>query len=140
MQNINKSRRQQLWRPAGATLLAMAAIVPAASAADQSTLSGDWGGARTRYREAGVNLRGDYVSETFANVSGGLKRGSLGPVNFDNAVAYYVLVALLAFGVLYLIVRVVRSPFGHVLVAIRENQLRATFQGYPVDQIGRAHV
>lgn len=78
MQNINKSRRQQLWRPAGATLLAMAAIVPAASAAsaaDQSTLSGDWGGARTRYREAGVNLRGDYVSETFANVSGGLKRG-----------------------------------------------------------------
>jgi len=28
----------------------------------------------------------------------------------------------------------VRSPFGHVLMAIRENQLRATFQGYPVDR------
>ena len=27
-----------------------------------------------------------------------------------------------------------RSPFGHVLVAIRENQQRATFQGYPVDR------
>ena len=27
-----------------------------------------------------------------------------------------------------------RSPFGHVLVAIRENQLRATFQGYPVER------
>ena len=65
---------------------------------------------------------------------GGLKRGSLGPINFDNSVAYYVLVALLAFAVLYAIVRVVRSPFGHVLVAIRENQLRATFQGYPVDR------
>src|SRR5262249_52122658 len=30
--------------------------------------------------------------------------------------------------------RLVRSPFGHVLVAIRENQLRATFQGYPVER------
>jgi ABC-type branched-subunit amino acid transport system ATPase component len=29
---------------------------------------------------------------------------------------------------------VTRSPFGHVLVAIRENQLRASFQGYPVDR------
>jgi ABC-type branched-subunit amino acid transport system permease subunit len=32
------------------------------------------------------------------------------------------------------LLRVTRSPFGHVLVAIRENQLRATFQGYPVDR------
>jgi ABC-type branched-subunit amino acid transport system ATPase component len=30
--------------------------------------------------------------------------------------------------------RVTRSPFGHVLVAIRENQLRAMFQGYPVER------
>jgi len=29
---------------------------------------------------------------------------------------------------------VTRSPFGHVLVAIRENQQRATFQGYHVDR------
>ena len=28
----------------------------------------------------------------------------------------------------------VRSPFGHVLVAIRENQQRATFQGYDVER------
>ena len=77
MQFINESRRQPIWRPAGcATLLAMAALAPMASAADESTLTGDWGGARTRYLDAGVNFRGDYVSETFANVSGGLKRGS----------------------------------------------------------------
>jgi len=77
MQFINESRRQHIWRPAGcATLLAMAALAPMASAADESTLTGDWGGARTRYLDAGVNFRGDYVSETFANVSGGLKRGS----------------------------------------------------------------
>jgi porin len=66
-----------MWRPAGvAALLAMAALAPAAAAEGASTLTGDWGGARTRYAEAGVNFRGDYVSETFANVSGGLERGS----------------------------------------------------------------
>jgi ABC-type branched-subunit amino acid transport system permease subunit len=65
---------------------------------------------------------------------GGLQRGRIGPVDFDNAHAYYVLVALIGLGVLYVLLRVVRSPFGHVLVAIRENQLRTTFQGYPVDR------
>ncbi len=64
---------------------------------------------------------------------GGLQRGSLGPIDLDNAYAYYVLVAVAGLAVLYGLHRVVRSPFGHVLVAIRENQLRATFQGYPVD-------
>jgi len=53
---------------------------------------------------------------------GGLKRGSFGPVNFDDALVYYTLVALIAFGVLYALLRVVRSPFGHVLVAIRETR------------------
>jgi porin len=78
MQLKNESRRQRMWRPAGcATLLAMVTLAPAAAwADDQSTLTGDWGGARTRYLDAGVNFRGDYVSETFANVSGGAKRGS----------------------------------------------------------------
>jgi len=77
MQVINESARPSMWRPAGcAALLAMVALAPMASAADESTLTGDWGGARTRYLEAGVNFRGDYVSETFANVSGGLQRGS----------------------------------------------------------------
>ena len=41
---------------------------------------------------------------------------------------------ILAGSVLYVLLRVTRSPFGHVLVAIRENQLRATFQGYPVER------
>jgi branched-chain amino acid transport system ATP-binding protein len=41
---------------------------------------------------------------------------------------------VLCLGVLYLLLRLVRSPFGHVLVAIRENQLRANFQGYPVER------
>jgi ABC-type branched-subunit amino acid transport system ATPase component/ABC-type branched-subunit amino acid transport system permease subunit len=65
---------------------------------------------------------------------GGLQRGSIGPIDLDEARAYYVVVALIGLGVLYVLLRVVRSPFGHVLVAIRENQLRATFQGYPVER------
>jgi len=83
----NATRRLRNWRPAGCTaLLAMAALAPACALADErdapappagaATLSGDWGGARTRYLDAGVNFRGDYVSETFANVSGGRARGS----------------------------------------------------------------
>ncbi len=61
---------------------------------------------------------------------GGLQRGSLGPINLDNGYVYYVLIALIGLGVLYVLLRIVRSPFGHVLVAIRENEQRATFQGY----------
>jgi branched-chain amino acid transport system ATP-binding protein len=69
---------------------------------------------------------------------GGLKRGSIGAVSLDNALAYYVVVALIGLCVLYALLRLVRSPFGHVLVAIRENQQRATFQGYPVERYKHA--
>jgi branched-chain amino acid transport system ATP-binding protein len=65
---------------------------------------------------------------------GGLKRGSIGVLGLDNTLNYYIVVALIALAVLYVLLRLVRSPFGHVLVAIRENQLRATFQGYPVER------
>jgi ABC-type branched-subunit amino acid transport system permease subunit len=48
-------------------------------------------------------------------------------------------------GVLYVLLRLVRSPFGHVLVAIRENQLRAspglsgrTLQARCVRDLGRS--
>ncbi|WGD50027.1 branched-chain amino acid ABC transporter ATP-binding protein/permease [Bradyrhizobium sp. CB1650] len=65
---------------------------------------------------------------------GGLKRGDIGPIDLDNALNYYALVAGLGLIALYVLMRLVRSPFGHVLVAIRENQLRASFQGYPVER------
>jgi ABC-type branched-subunit amino acid transport system ATPase component/ABC-type branched-subunit amino acid transport system permease subunit len=65
---------------------------------------------------------------------GGLKRGGFAAIPLDNGLVYYAFVALIALGVLYVLLRVTRSPFGHVLVAIRENQQRATFQGYDVDR------
>jgi branched-chain amino acid transport system ATP-binding protein len=65
---------------------------------------------------------------------GGLKRGSIATFSLDNMLTYYITVALIGLGVLYALLRLARSPFGHVLMAIRENQLRATFQGYPVER------
>jgi ABC-type branched-subunit amino acid transport system ATPase component/ABC-type branched-subunit amino acid transport system permease subunit len=65
---------------------------------------------------------------------GGLKRGGIAAVPLDHGWVYYGFVALIAFGVLIVLLRVTRSPFGHVLVAIRENQQRAMFQGYDVDR------
>ena len=47
---------------------------------------------------------------------GGLKRGSIGPFSLDNALNYYIVVSVLCLGVLYLLLRLVRSPFGHVLM------------------------
>ncbi len=65
---------------------------------------------------------------------GGFDRGSFLSFNLDDGVTYYCFVAIVGILVLLAHLRLVRSPFGHVLVAIRENQLRATFQGYPVQR------
>ena len=65
---------------------------------------------------------------------GGIERHSLGPLDLDGHFTYYAFVALVAFAVLYALLRFVRSPFGHVLVAIRENEQRATFQGYDTNR------
>jgi ABC-type branched-subunit amino acid transport system ATPase component/ABC-type branched-subunit amino acid transport system permease subunit len=65
---------------------------------------------------------------------GGIERGSLGPIDLNSHLNYYIFTAVIGFGVLYFLLRIVRSPFGHVLVAIRENQQRATFQGYDIDR------
>jgi branched-chain amino acid transport system ATP-binding protein len=65
---------------------------------------------------------------------GGLKRGSIAGFSLDNALHYYIVVAAVSLAVLFLLLRLVRSPFGHVLMAIRENELRARFQGFPVER------
>ena len=65
---------------------------------------------------------------------GGIERQSLGPLDLDDHFTFYAFVAVIAFAVLYAMLRFVRSPFGHVLVAIRENEQRATFQGYDIDK------
>ena len=67
---------QRLGAAAGLAAALACAVSPAlAQSADRATLTGDWGGARTRAADAGVTFRGDYVSETFSVLDGGLRRG-----------------------------------------------------------------
>lgn len=58
----------------------------------------------------------------------------LGVIDLRNDVAMYHLVLALTLGALWLIHRVVHSPFGHVVVAIREHEPRARSLGYPVER------
>ena len=75
---------------------------------------GDWTGG-----ENGVQLSG---------------RGNLFGIPLENDVAfYYAVLAVAALGT-YLVVRVVRSPFGAVLNAMRENEQRAIALGFRVDR------
>ena len=65
---------------------------------------------------------------------GGIVRPAIGPINLDDSLVYLAFVSVVGFGVLYLLNRLIRSPLGHALVAIRENEQRATFQGYNTDR------
>lgn len=61
-------------------------------------------------------------------------RGTLFGLGLENDVAfYYAVLAVAALGT-YLVVRMVRSPFGAVLGAMRENEQRAIALGYRVDR------
>jgi branched-chain amino acid transport system permease protein len=64
----------------------------------------------------------------------GVPRGHLfGAISLRPDMAMYVLVAVVFVLVFLLIYRIVHSPFGQVLKAIRENEARATSLGYRVD-------
>jgi branched-chain amino acid transport system permease protein len=64
-----------------------------------------------------------------------IPRGHLfGLVDLRSDTALYYLVLVLSLGGMALIHRVVFSPFGHVVVAIREHEPRARSLGYPVDR------
>jgi branched-chain amino acid transport system permease protein len=75
---------------------------------------GDWTGG-----ENGVQLNG---------------RGTLFGISLENDVAFYYAVLVIAALGTYLVVRVVRSPFGAVLGAMRENEQRAIALGFRVDR------
>ncbi|MEO8629586.1 MAG: branched-chain amino acid ABC transporter ATP-binding protein/permease, partial [Betaproteobacteria bacterium] len=62
----------------------------------------------------------------------GLKLHRLLAVDVADQRVFYFVVATIVFLVACLVWRVVHSPLGSVLVAIRENELRTRFTGYPV--------
>jgi len=64
-----------------------------------------------------------------------IPRGTLfGFIDLRDDRALYHLVLALTLGGLWLIHRVVHSPFGHIVVAIREHEPRARSLGYPVER------
>jgi len=65
---------------------------------------------------------------------GGIRRPFFAGVNFDASLPYYALVAAIAFVVVAVLWRFHNSPVGSVLVAIRENEQRARFLGYPTNR------
>jgi branched-chain amino acid transport system permease protein len=79
-----------------------------------------------------------FLQLPFTGAEDGLQqipRGTLfGLIDLRSDFALYHLVLLLTLAGLWLIHRVVRSPFGHVVVAIREHEPRARSLGYPVER------
>lgn len=65
----------------------------------------------------------------------GVPRGTLfGLLNLENDMNLYYLVLALTVGAFALIVRIVHSPFGQILKAVKENEPRAVSLGYDVDR------
>jgi ABC-type branched-subunit amino acid transport system ATPase component/ABC-type branched-subunit amino acid transport system permease subunit len=69
------------------------------------------------------------------NGLGGIARPVFAGTSFEDARYFYALVAVTGFFALYGLWRFHRSPLGTVLVAIRENEQRARFIGYPADRV-----
>ena len=68
------------------------------------------------------------------NGLGGITRPTLFGFNLESSTYYYWFVALIAYLVLILLWRFHNSPVGSVLVAVRENEQRARFLGYPTNR------
>ncbi len=64
---------------------------------------------------------------------GGVTRATVLGVNLERDVIYYWVVAAIGMMVCVLLWRFHRSPVGSVLIAIRENEQRARFIGYPTN-------
>jgi branched-chain amino acid transport system permease protein len=62
----------------------------------------------------------------------GVPRPAFLGIDFQDPVNYYIFVALLFLIALWVMRRVVESPFGRILQAIRENEVRAAAVGYNV--------
>ena len=65
---------------------------------------------------------------------GGVTRSTVLGIDLERDWTYYGLVAAVGLAVCYLLWRFHRSPVGSVLVAIRENEQRARFVGYPTNR------
>jgi branched-chain amino acid transport system permease protein len=79
-----------------------------------------------------------FIAYQWTSVTGGedgmpgIPRPAFAGVDVVDPLRYYVLISLLFLGALWLMKRIVESPLGKILQAIRENELRAAAVGYNV--------
>jgi branched-chain amino acid transport system permease protein len=80
-----------------------------------------------------------YLQAPFTGGEDGIQavpRGRLlGVVDLNQTWAMYTFVSVIFFGAFLMIWRIVESPFGQALKAIRENEARATSLGYDTDRL-----
>jgi branched-chain amino acid transport system permease protein len=79
-----------------------------------------------------------FIAYQWTSVTGGedgmpgVPRPAFLGIDFKDPMNYYIFVALLFLASLWVMRRVVESPFGKILQAIRENEVRAAAVGYNV--------
>ncbi len=79
-----------------------------------------------------------FIAYQWTSVTGGedgmpgVPRPALAGIDFSNPLVYYALVSVLFLASLWIMKRIVESPLGRILQAIRENDVRAEAVGYDV--------
>jgi len=79
-----------------------------------------------------------FIAYQWTSVTGGedgmpgVPRPALAGIDFTNPLVYYALVSVLFLASLWIMKRIVESPLGRILQAIRENEVRAEAVGYNV--------
>ena len=79
-----------------------------------------------------------FIAYQWTSVTGGedgmpgVPRPALLGIDFKSPLAYYILVCVLFLAALWIMRRIVESPLGRILQAIRENEIRAQAVGYDV--------
>ena len=79
-----------------------------------------------------------FIAYQWTSVTGGedgmpgVPRPALAGIDFTNPLVYYALVSVLFLASLWIMKRIVESPLGRILQAIRENEVRAEAVGYDV--------
>jgi len=79
-----------------------------------------------------------FIAYQWTSVTGGedgmpgVPRPALAGIDFTNPLVYYALVSVLFLAALWIMKRIVESPLGKILQAIRENEVRAEAVGYDV--------
>jgi branched-chain amino acid transport system permease protein len=79
-----------------------------------------------------------FIAYQWTSVTGGedgmpgVPRPALLGIDFQDPLTYYAFISILFLASLWLMKRIVESPFGKILQAIRENEVRAEAVGYNV--------